>query len=240
MSFPLTHLCVAQKVLFFLNEKNEKNISQFLLGSIAPDAIHYREEFLGAQMKNIGAAKKITHLCPVSEEKWGQVTDNDGWVECVKNFLNEKNFEKNNFCEEDSQEKKFFALGYAAHVLTDISNNKTLWKNFREKFPAEAAKGYASDYYADLRNIDTRLYKNFPGITEILRALEKSVPEEIDGLVSADEVLAIKNNLLYEHYKKISVQRENFPATEKYFFVSYDETIEFIENSATWISEVLA
>jgi hypothetical protein len=223
MAFPLTHLCVAQKILNSSNEKNEKNISQFLLGSIAPDAIHYREEFQGAVKKNIGAAKKITHLCPESDEKWGQVTDNDGWIERVKKFFTQS-----------VQRNDFFAKGYAAHILADIYNNKTLWHNFRTNYPAEAAKGYNSDYYADLRNIDARLYRDFPDIPKIMSALENSVPDEIAGLVSANEVAAIKNNLLYEHCKNIPPD-----PPQNYFFVSYDDTIEFIENAAKWIEVLL-
>jgi len=215
MPFPLTHLCVSRKIL---ESRPGLDPAQFLLGSIAPDAVHYRAEFQGAEMSNIGATKKISHLCPVSDQKWGQVTDNDGWIACVEDFLRGQ---------DDS-----FAKGYAAHVLTDICNNLTLWNNFRTNHPEEAAKGYASKYYEDLRNIDSRLYNEHPAIPEIMNVLEKSAPVEMLALVTADEVSAIKHNLLYEHCKNISPN----PLCE-YHFVSYDDTLNFIENTAEFILE---
>ncbi|MCL2200150.1 MAG: hypothetical protein FWB80_14655, partial [Defluviitaleaceae bacterium] len=143
MPFPLTHMCVAWRIL----EKNplpQKEAAQFMLGAISPDAIHYRAEYQGAEMKNIGPAKKTTHLCPVSEEKWGQVTDNVGWEKIIRDFSRAHRGDP-------------FAQGYASHTLTDLHNNSTLWKTFITNHPTEAAKGYASDYYKDLKAIDTRL-----------------------------------------------------------------------------------
>ena len=86
MAFPLTHLIVAENITKTHDIKDE---SDFLLGSIAPDAVHYRKSFVGASMSEIGKAKKASHLCPVSDEKWGSITDNDGWLICVENFLGE-------------------------------------------------------------------------------------------------------------------------------------------------------
>ncbi|MDR0271692.1 MAG: zinc dependent phospholipase C family protein, partial [Clostridiales bacterium] len=129
MPFPLTHLCVAWHII---EKSGSKNAAQFILGSIAPDAVHHREEFINGYNPSIGAEKKITHLCPISDERWGHVTDNEGWEERVKKFLRE-------------HANNAFAAGYAAHVLTDICNNKTLWYNFRTNFPQEAVKGYTSE-----------------------------------------------------------------------------------------------
>ncbi|MCL2577807.1 MAG: hypothetical protein FWE27_07135 [Defluviitaleaceae bacterium] len=221
MAFPLTHLCVAWRILE-THSINEKDASQFMLGTIAPDAVHYREEFQGAAMSNIGPAKKITHLCPVSEERWGQVTDNDGWVECVKNFLR-------------VHPNDPFAAGYAAHVLTDIHNNLTIWNDFRTSYPVEAAKGYTSGYYKDLHNIDTRLYQEFPAIDNIFTLLEKATPAEIPGLISSNETRAIQQNLLHENYKNT----KNSSASKNYRFATWDNTMKFIQTAAEFCINII-
>jgi len=219
MPFPLTHLCVAWNVL---ESHPLPNPAQFLLGAIAPDAIHFRAEFQGAAMSNIGAAKKITHLCPVSDEKWGRVTDNIGWVTCVKEFIKNHGGDP-------------FIKGYAAHVITDIHNNRTMWNNFRTNHPAEAAKGYTSEYYTDLKKINVRLHHEFPAVSEIMELLERAVPVGIEGLVTAGEVLAIRESLLAEHRDVAGV----VGVTEGdggYSFVSYGDTVEFVGSA---VGEVL-
>lgn len=221
MAFPLTHLCVAYRIL----ESNflpEADAAQFLLGSIAPDAVHYRTEFLGAEMKGIGAAKKITHLCPVSNEPWGKVTDNDGWINCVKDFL-------------AANPPDPLYAGYAAHVLTDIQNNQTLWHNFRTSNPQEAAKGYASTYYDDLRHIDMHLYMKLPERPQIMKLLSKAIPIEIPGLIAREELHAIQNNILHEHFKNATLPSDAF----KYNFVNYNDMLTFIKNAAKKIDILL-
>jgi hypothetical protein len=199
---------------------NEKE--QFMLGSLAPDAIHYREGFVGAAMGDIGAAKKITHLCPVSPEKWGQVTDNEGWIECTRQFLRQNPNDP-------------LAQGYATHILTDIHNNRTIWEKYRTNHPEEAAKGYKSEYYTDLRHIDTALYQEFPAIRQIMTLLSLSRAKDIPNLVTAQEIDAISQNIQHEQYK-------NTPETSpphNYKFVSYQDTIEFIDSAAKFcVSEL--
>jgi hypothetical protein len=212
MAFPLTHLLVAHAILESRPLPRQDG-AQFLLGSISPDAVHYREEFTGDGKAKIGPTKKITHLCPVSAERWGQVTDNNGWVSCVKNFLREH--------PNDS-----FAAGYAVHALTDIYNNLTIWDKFRTNHPDEAAKGYTSGYYIDLRHIDTQLYFEYEGVAEIFALLAKAKPVGLDGLVFAEEVNAIQQNLLHEQYADVQ------PSAHKCEFVTLDDTLAFIKSAA--------
>jgi len=223
MAFPLTHLCVAYKILEKLPLFSSHSPELFVLGSIAPDAVHYRKEFMGATQSNIGPAKKITHLCPVSEEKWGHVTDNDGWIECVRAFL----------C---SNPNNPLITGYAVHVLTDIFNNIGIWRNFVQNYPNEAAKGYASDYYRDLRNVDLRLYNECFKGSKIEKLLQSAAAQDMPGLVSRDEVQAIQNNLLYVSY----VNAPSTVDTSECFYVTYEQTIKAVEDAADFCIEVIA
>ena len=221
MAFPLTHLIVANNMT---KTHSIGSQADFFLGSVAPDAVHFRKSFIDASMSEIGQAKKTSHLCPESPEKWGSVTDNDGWLICVRNFLR-------------GQELTSFRLGFATHVLTDIYNNKTMWSNFRTNYPLEAKKGYESAYYDDLKYIDALLKDDREVAEFICGKLAQAKAVGIDGLVSADEVEAIKQSLISE-YGKIS-QTSNFDKKYATKFVSYDEMLIFIKEAALFTSAIV-
>jgi len=216
MAFPFIHLCVAYEMLQRNPLPNEKDAAQFMLGSIAPDAIHYRAGFKGAAMSNIGAAKKITHLCPVSPQPWGQVTDNIGWVKQVEAFLLKNPADS-------------FAAGYATHVLTDIHNNSTLWEKFRTNHPSEAAKGYASEYYADMNHIHNRTFYTQPETPAIMALLAKADAFAVNcEYVTQEEIHAIQQNLLHDSFKEKPSDLEH----RDYHFVTYEDSMEFIQSAA--------
>jgi len=229
MAFPFTHLCVGLELLKIellkSHSMSENDKALFMLGTVAPDGIHYRESFLNSNMKSIGPAKKITHLCPVSGERWGAITDNDGWTRRVFEFL-------------ETQPADPLRLGYAVHVLTDIYNNLTLWESFRTNYPAEAAKGYASEYYTDMHEIHGRLYEQTPYANEIMELLSKSNPQadiKWNGelLITMDEMDAIKQNLIHDDYKNA---KERITPGYEYKFVTYDDMLGFISGAASQIS----
>jgi len=216
MAFPLTHLLVAERVL-----EKCPSTELFVLGSIAPDAIHYRKTLQEASQFGIGPMKKITHLCPISDEKWGFITDNEGWIECVRLFLRQNNGP--------------LATGYAVHVLTDIFNNKSIWRDFCNNYPQEAAKGYKSDYYRDMRNVDLRLYHEHFKNNHIREMLQRAAPQDIPGLIFKCELEAIQNNLL-------NVQYVNAPedvCTDDCFYVTYEQTLKFIDDAAEFCINVI-
>jgi len=219
MAFPLTHLCVAYRILEKLPSPTPE---LFMLGAIAPDAVHFREEFQGATQSNIGPAKKITHLCPVSEEKWGYVTDNEGWIQCVKDFLH-------------TNTNSVIAAGYAVHVLTDIFNNMGVWHKFVTNHPEEAAKGYASNYYQDLRNIDLKIYNDVFKDSNVEKLLQNAIPQSIPGLISSEELHAIQHNLLYTAYASVPEKID----TITYFFINYEQTIDFINDAADFCVRII-
>jgi len=236
MAFPLTHLCVAKRVLDifedkahlrthfiqtnFLADKRDDEAALFMLGSIAPDAVHYRTEYLGTTQTDIGPAKKITHLCPTSDEKWGKVTDDNGWIECVRKFLN-------------NHQNNPLASGYAVHVLTDIFNHIGPWRAFTTKYPKEAAKGYNSDYYRDLKCIDLRLYNEYVKDSNIMQLLASATPQAITGLVSREELKAIQHNLLHVAYANAPKSVD----TSNCFYITYDQTLELINKAAEFCAK---
>jgi len=219
MAFPLTHLVVAERVLA-KHGVDDKSAAQFLLGSISPDAVHFRKEFMGTTMSNIGATKKITHLCPISDEKWGHITDNNGWIDNVQVFL----------CANAGDP---FAAGIAVHVLTDIWNNKTLWHDFVTNFPDESAKGYNSEYYDDLRNIDLRVYNELYTGSVMEQLFSCATPHGFAGLVETDELAAMRDSLLNKQYKNVPAN----PSTD-YSYLTYQQMLNFIDEAAEFCASM--
>ena len=112
MPYTMTHLIIADNVSKVFT-KNIKNLPQFYLGNISPDAVHNRANY-------ISNYKKKSHLC-VGDEKWGMITNNDEWKNNVISFLNNhKNFENHDFI-----------VGYCCHILSDIYQNIALFIPFK-------------------------------------------------------------------------------------------------------------
>ena len=222
MAFPLTHLVVAYQVAPYFNITNEKDLAQFLLGATAPDAVHFRKSLNVDQKENLGPTKKTSHLCPISEEKWGQVTDNKGWVAQVVDFVN-------------SHPGNIFVKGIGVHVLTDIVNNKGLWHYFRTHYPEEAAKGYTSKYYDDLRTIDFAIYHNLYKGTAIERLYKAATPVAIPGLVDKTELGDIQHNLAYEQYANAPKEVDVNTCT----LVTYPQMMDFIKEASAFCIDTL-
>jgi hypothetical protein len=183
MSFPITHLRVADIVTQKLSLSDEQT-ALLLLGSLAPDGVHYRPGLVGASKFEIGETKKISHLCPKSDEPWGQITDNIGWMAEVDRLC-------------PNHLPDFLVLGYTVHVLTDIYNNMTIWKDFSTLHPGEAVKGYKNDYTRDMAALDLQLYQE-PETGRIIKLLPLAEARDFPGWVSATEIDAIRNSILYE------------------------------------------
>jgi hypothetical protein len=193
MPFPVTHLRVADDVSRFLLLDDER-AAAVLLGSLAPDGVHYRAGLAGAAMNEIGAIKKMSHLCPVSDERWGQVTDNEGWLAEVKRLMPTLYRDKNDD----------LAMGYVIHVLTDLYCNLTIWKDYRANYPEEAAKGYASTYYREIPLLDLELYQQ-KEMGRILQLLPLAAARDFPGRVSAAEIDAIRGSIFAEKNAHYSV-----------------------------------
>lgn len=241
MPFPLIHLLVADELLA-CKSRSKNDAAQFLLGSLGPDAVHYRE-FLPEDKNSLGPAKKITHLCPVSDERWGQVTDNEGWIESVRDFVKESepivhhegSLPQSSGATHPLQYRtRSFIEGYAVHALTDLHNNKTIWSRFRTYHPDEAAKGYKSDYYQDLISIDRQLYQTSPQVSRIWELLAEARPCDMPGLVSEEEIRAIHENILHEYCQGLTQAYR-----QEYKYVTYEELLAWVNQAVDFIESVL-
>jgi hypothetical protein len=216
----MTHLCIAADVLRRCPGV-VRDVPAYYLGSLAPDAVHFRPGF-------IPAYKAVSHLCP-DGETWGKAENLDAWWDKVLSYYRKS-------------EQTDFLRGYCVHILSDICNVPAFWIPFRQN----VLDGTATDYdhiYEDTRykeyrrehvEADIRLYHTFPQREDVWAQLEKARGVELPGLVAAEEVESIRENILYRQYA------HSQPATSATsVYVTDENTRAFLTKSAKAIAAAL-
>jgi hypothetical protein len=180
MPFPMVHLSIARNILGTAH--HIKRPCQFMLGSIAPDSVHFRPDFESEM-------KKASHLV-IGDERWGRVTDNAGWKENVLRFLElMKDFEDPDFI-----------LGYCAHVLADIKHNIEIWTPFRLEHQHELDSGQGSALHREAVEVDFELYRTCRERPEMWDLLEQAQAVDIPGIVRSSDIERARSHLLYKQY----------------------------------------
>ncbi len=215
MPFQMTHLHIAKNIYQRFPERI-KDLPQFYLGTIAPDAVHNREGY-------VSDYKKASHLC-VGNERWGMFTNNDEWIESVLRFLN-KNGKSDDYC---------FILGYGCHILSDIYNNIAVWTPYRLKYPEELLKGYGGLYHQESEKVEIELALKEENKDIFWVHLEKAKAISINDIIFAEEVDKQKENLLYKWYKD-----RGYPDTSSNKVVTIESTMKFIEDATDFIMSIM-
>ncbi len=217
MPYQMVHLCIAKKVLD-LHPNIIKNPPQYYLGSLAPDAVHFRAGFTPED-------KKASHLC-VGSERWGEITNNDAWADNIIALLNTNR----------GSENRDFIYGYCTH-------NIEIWSPFKLKYygsllMSDYGTGYDGDgikaFHAEDLDADLRVYHASDFRDEIWEHLSKSKGIELDGLVHADELHKIRNHILYKQYKDRYID-EAFESS----YIKYQDYLSFLENTVSYIADEL-
>ena len=214
MPFAMTHLIIAKKI----SDKYSgcvKSLPQFYLGSIAPDAVHNRVNY-------VSDYKKHSHLI-TGTEKWGMTTENDKWKNNVLEFLY-KHKNSNN---------RDFVLGYCVHVLTDLNNNIVLWTPFREQYFKERDWEYDNIHHRESEKIDIELALSYDERHIFWENLKMSNSVDLPDYVYASEIDNQKNLILNEWY--INKERPDVSLNE---VRTYTLEMEFIKNTADYIDAI--
>ena len=126
MPFTMIHLHVAMRAAGSKTEKKE----EFLLGSIAPDAVHYLPDYTSSY-------KCRSHLLP-DGIPWGtcEGRNNELWEENIRKFV----------IQWAGVAEKDFILGYAVHLLTDLFINVHVWTPLRSAGLVDTSQGMESVY----------------------------------------------------------------------------------------------
>ncbi len=162
MPLPMVHLAIAVQMSKL---KGCDLTPSFLLGSIAPDAIHMRPN----SNRN---DKRRTHLLDIPHEEAH---------ERIRTLLIRH-------WSEDSAAIDFVE-GYVAHLLTDYSWSETVVRSFRAAIPQSLSpEDQRTLYYQETDQIDFNLYNQMPWRVRVWDQLALSQPMDFEPLLSEAEI----------------------------------------------------
>lgn len=152
MAYTMTHILAAEKLLHEFGK--ETDYSTYILGSIAPDAVHACADF----SKEL---KERSHLFPEGL-RWGKV---EGEADAQKWLANIKSYYISNRDQHDAS----FLKGYMVHLLTDVYCSVHFYgpfvqsirhgHHYEEKFAQYKKESYCVNYYFFLQfSQDKSLY----------------------------------------------------------------------------------
>lgn len=161
MPLPMVHLAVAVKLA---DNHDQFPSSAFLLGSIAPDAIHMRENAPAG-------SKKVSHLMPDDD------LDHANIRAMLTNYLSQP------------MPLPAFALGYAAHLLTDRLWNAlldvALWNTVLRDMDLDAQRKL---YYTETDQLDFNLYHREAWRPAVWSALQTAPSVDFPPWLNAAEI----------------------------------------------------
>ena len=169
MPLPMVHLSVA--VALSGNEGRLPS-ADFLLGSIAPDAIHMR-----------------AHSTKLDKEHVHFIDLGASPQELLQLFRAEYGM--------DEFQSIGFAGGYLAHLLTDRFWWQTIITPFRKKFPPTFPEpDFRRLYYRDTDRIDLDLYRQMPWRPQAWSSLEAVTAADFIPFLTAVEILQWRTRTL--------------------------------------------
>jgi len=163
MPLPMIHLSVAVKIESFKTQKS----AEFYLGSISPDAVHMRSNFVQEDKIKSHFNTKVS----------AAIDELDSLCEKIENSVGKE---------------REFLLGYLIHILTDLFWHDTIYKTYEKRYAADPAaiQDRRMGYYNDTDQLDFAFYEKEswrPAVWELLAQAEIFY---VEGIVNKDEVAA--------------------------------------------------
>ena len=169
MAQPMMHLLIADNI-YRENPGDFSSYGSFLLGSIAPDAVHMRADWTREM-------KRISHYRFTSESP---ISHFDGF-----------------FDEYHTPENRDFVIGYLVHLLSDMIWYHSVRVPFKKSFSQAPDSDMLMNevYYADCEQIQERLFwdGNAPRIIDGIR---EGKAYSLEGMIDAGSVLAWRDKLI--------------------------------------------
>lgn len=197
----MSHLFIAENIL---NNIPIKNIPQYYLGTLAPDAVHFRKEYDRNQ-------KRTSHLY-INLDKSDLENYVNNWRNNVVNFF-EKHKMKNDIYD--------FLIGYCIHLFVDINTYKNVWKPFEIKFKNQCGNNYTKIYQEEHLSVDFEIFQNNQYEKRIFPKMKMAKSFDFMDLISEEDMEGLKDNILNRQYKK--EVKKSF--TNKY--ITYEKNLEY-------------
>ncbi|MPM37652.1 hypothetical protein SDC9_84271 [bioreactor metagenome] len=207
MGYFMVHLKVAENLL--KNNTKIKDTNAFYKGSLAPDAIMFREGCLRSD-------KSTTHFC-IGDEGWGYYTNYEQW----ENNLNL------NIANYDDMGNSDFLFGYYTHILTDIAYSNRFWTPTR----ITGDKEYIDDYLKDIAEIDSRLFESLENKEMLWSELKNSKNYYLHNLFDDNDLSILIDEMIDNMY----YNRKSNPNHE-FKVVTSTDMLDFIDKMVSKIS----
>jgi hypothetical protein len=209
MPLPMIHLAVGQKLE---NKLKIYSVSNFYVGTIAPDSIHMRENTTPDD-------KKTTHLSCCKESI-------DALKENIKQFYNSE------VAADNRNENLSFITGYCAHILTDFYWSKTIYQDFKKNVPDGLDKKKIAElYYSDTDLIDSKIFHWSDWVNTVFKALSKSGSNR-NELLREVEITKWQERILGWYPDK------RFDPSGSTTYIEYDSIDGFIKEATEYVFEI--
>ena len=216
MSYQMIHMEVAYRLL----DKFcwIKNRGDYMLGSVAPDSVHFYPEY------NI-YLKENSHLWNYGP-RWGMTVESDKWRDNILEF-----WEEHKNCE-----NRDFIAGFTVHILTDWINDRTVFAPFRERIRSVDEYDNVYTIYAhEAYGSDQWLHQQSEHTSDIMKLIAQGQPCSISGCVVDEDIECQKEHLLTKQYAgKDAVD------ISSYQYCTEEVTWNFINECVDVIGELLA
>ena len=175
MAQPMMHLLIADKV-YTKKFSSVFSYGEFLLGSIAPDAVHVKENYTRE-------LKDISHYRFNSKSS----------ISYFDTFFDEYYTSKN----------KDFVIGYLIHLLSDMIWYHSVRVPFKEGYLKAPMHNMSMNeaYYADCEQIEQLMFWE-KDASRIIKAIGKSKAYSLEGMIDSEDVKAWKEKLIIEYDNK--------------------------------------
>lgn len=157
MPLPMVHLAIAVGA-------HAEPTAEFLLGALAPDAIHMRADATRED-------KNVTHIV-VDAREWPEEPVRE-WLAGYRDA---------------PAPLRDLARGYAAHVLCDRLWGRTVYREFRGGLATLDAAALRTLYYRETDQVDIDLFRTVPWREAAWRLLAGAEAQDVPGLLSAGEI----------------------------------------------------
>lgn len=208
MAHPIMHLLIADKI-YSNKSSNIQSYGDFLLGSIAPDAVHEKENYTRE-------IKDISHYRFDKRSSFGHF---DTFMEAYA-----------------TQENRDFVMGYLVHLLSDMIWYHAVRVPFKEAFMQAPSQRMSKNqaYYADCEQITQVLFEE-KNVASIIEALNSSKAYTLESLIDAEDVEAWRDRVVMEYQDRKKTVEDKQYITEKqirdYIENCTQECVDYLVNN---------
>ena len=170
MSYTMTHIYIADRVAEYL--KCITDYPTYLLGSIAPDSVHARDDYEPAY-------KERSHLF-TEGLRWGKIENEaqvEAWEKSITDYYNShKGIVDFNFL-----------LGYTVHLFSDVYSSMNYYAPFVKSMGGDIEK-VKPQFWKENFGYNYYLYLQYSKDHDLRDTLRKGKPVTLEGIITIEDI----------------------------------------------------